>query len=35
MTVTLTFADKEGRKTTQEVKAPVRALTAPAGMPKH
>jgi copper(I)-binding protein len=35
VTVTLTFADKEGRKTTQEVKAPVRALTAPAGMPKH
>jgi periplasmic copper chaperone A len=26
--VTLTFADKEGRKTTQEIKAPVRALTA-------
>jgi periplasmic copper chaperone A len=35
VTVTLTFADKDGRKTTQEVKAPVRALTAPAGMPKH
>ena len=26
--VTLTFADKEGRTTTQEIKAPVRALTA-------
>ena len=26
--VTLTFADKEGRKTTQEISAPVRALTA-------
>jgi copper(I)-binding protein len=25
--MTLTFADKEGRKTTQEIKAPVRALT--------
>ena len=27
--VTLTFADKDGRKTTQEIQAPVRALTAP------
>jgi periplasmic copper chaperone A len=26
--VTLTFVDKEGRTTTQEIKAPVRALTA-------
>jgi len=26
--VTLTFADREGRKTTQEINAPVRALTA-------
>lgn len=26
--VTLTFADKEGRKTTQEISAPVRALSA-------
>lgn len=26
--VTLTFVDKEGRKTTQEISAPVRALTA-------
>ena len=26
--VTLTFADKDGRKTTQEISAPVRALTA-------
>jgi copper(I)-binding protein len=25
--VTLTFADKDGRRTTQDVKAPVRALT--------
>ncbi|MEO8508071.1 MAG: copper chaperone PCu(A)C [Betaproteobacteria bacterium] len=33
--VTLTFADKDGRKSTQEVKVPVRALTAPAAMPKH
>jgi periplasmic copper chaperone A len=33
--VTLTFVDKDGRKSTQEVKAPVKALTAPAGMPKH
>lgn len=33
--VTLTFVDKDGKKTTQEVKAPVKALTAPAGMPKH
>ena len=35
VTVTLTFADKEGRRTTQDVKAPVRALTAPAGAMKH
>lgn len=33
--VTLTFVDKDGKKTTQEVKAPVKALTAPAGTPKH
>jgi len=33
--VTLTFADKDGRKTTQEIKAPVRALTAGAAVPKH
>jgi len=33
VTVTLTFVDKDGRKTTQDVKAPVRALTAPAAMP--
>lgn len=33
--ITLTFAGKDGRKTTQEVKVPVRALTAPAGMPHH
>lgn len=33
--VTLTFADKDGRKSTQEINVPVRALTAPAAMPKH
>lgn len=33
--VTLTFADKDGRQSTQEIKVPVRALTAPAAMPKH
>jgi periplasmic copper chaperone A len=33
--VTLAFTDKDGKKVTQEVKAPVKALTAPAGMPKH
>ncbi len=33
--VTLTFADKDGRKSTQEVKAPVKALTTPPAMPKH
>jgi copper(I)-binding protein len=33
--VTLTFADKDGRKSTQEIKVLVRALTAPAAMPKH
>ena len=33
--VVLTFADKSGRKTTQEVKAIVRALTAGSAMPKH
>ena len=33
--VTLAFTDKDGKKVTQEVKAPVKALTSPAGMPKH
>jgi len=33
--ITLTFVGKDGRKTTQDVQAPVRALTAPAGMPHH
>lgn len=33
--VVLTFADKAGRRTTQEVKATVRALTAGPAMPKH
>ena len=33
--VTLAFTDKDGKQVTQEVKAPVKALTAPAGMPKH
>lgn len=32
--VTLTFADKNGRKTTQVVEATVRALTAGSAMPK-
>ena len=32
--LTLTFADRDGRKTTKEIKVPVRALTAQA-MPKH
>lgn len=31
--LTLTFADKQGKRTSIDVKAPVRALTAPA--PKH
>jgi copper(I)-binding protein len=35
VTVTLTFADKDGRKTTQEVKAPVRALTTRTEPAKH
>ena len=35
VTVTLTFADKDGRKTTQDVKAPVRALTARPDAAKH
>ena len=35
VTVTLTFADKDGRKTTQDVKAPVRALTAHPDAAKH
>lgn len=35
VTVTLTFADKDGRRTTQDVKANVRALTAPAEPVKH
>lgn len=33
--VTLTFEDKAGRKTTVEVKAPVKALNAKAGDPAH
>lgn len=33
--VTLTFMDKEGRKTTQVVEVPVRALTAGSAMPKQ
>lgn len=33
--VTLTFADKEGRRITQQVQAPVRALTASTMSPKH
>ena len=33
--VTLTFVGKDGKKTTQEVKAPVKALTAATGMPKR
>jgi len=33
--VVLTFADTSGRKTTQEVKATVRALTAGSATPKH
>ena len=33
--VTLTFVGKDGKKTTQEVKAPVKALTAAAGVHKH
>lgn len=33
--ITLTFAGKDGKRTTQEIKVPVRALTAPAGMPHH
>jgi periplasmic copper chaperone A len=35
VTVTLTFADKDGRRTTQDVKANVRALTAPPAPVKH
>jgi periplasmic copper chaperone A len=33
--IMLTFADKEGRKITQEIKAPVRALTAATPRTKH
>ncbi len=33
--VTLTFVGKDGKKTTQEVKAPVKALTAAADAHKH
>jgi copper(I)-binding protein len=33
--VTLTFEDKAGKRQTVEVKAPVRALTAPAPEPAH
>jgi len=33
--VTLTFADKDGRKTTQEISVPVRALTAAMPGPGH
>jgi hypothetical protein len=33
--VTLAFTDKDGKQVTQEVKAQVKALTAPAGMPRH
>ena len=33
--VTLTFADKEGRRITQQVQAPVRALAASTMTPKH
>lgn len=33
--VTLTFVDRDGRKSTQVVEAPVRPLTAGAPMPKH
>ena len=33
--VTLTFADKEGRKITQEIKAPVRGLTTATRGSKH
>ena len=33
--VTLTFADKDGRKITQEIEAPVRALTAATPATKH
>ncbi len=33
--ITLTFVGKDGKRTTQDVKVPVRALTAPAGMPHH
>jgi len=33
--VVLTFADKSGRRTTQEVNATVRALTAGSAMPRH
>ncbi len=33
--VTLTFVDKEGRTTTQEIKAPVRALTSAAPATKQ
>jgi len=33
--VTLTFVDRDGKKTTQSIDAPVRALTAGAPMPKH
>jgi copper(I)-binding protein len=33
--VTLTFVDKDGKRSTQDVKVPVKALTAPAAAPKH
>ena len=33
--VTLTIVSKDGKRTTQEVKAPVLALTAATGMPKR
>ena len=33
--VTLTFVGKDGKRTTQEVKARVKALTAAAGAPKY
>jgi len=32
---TLTFVDKDGRRSTQEIKVPVRALTESTPMPKH
>jgi hypothetical protein len=33
--LTLTFSDKEGKKSTQEVTATVRSLTAPVAKPQH